>query len=89
MKPNPAAGDCAPGPATLARWRHRTDGLGGGLAGDLFLALEEDEVLAELLGGDVLRRFIEMFGELADAGPVGLLGALADRQEPEIVGEGF
>ncbi len=65
------------------------NGLGGGLAGDLFLALEEDEVLAELLGGDVLRRFIEMFGELADAGPVGLLGALADRQEPEIVGEGF
>jgi len=65
------------------------NGLGGGLAGDLFLALEEDEVLAELLGGDVLGGFGEMLGELADTGPVGLLGAVADRQEPEIIGEGF
>jgi hypothetical protein len=59
------------------------------LAGHLFLALEEDEVLAELLGGDVLRGFSEVLGELADTGPVGLLGAVADRQEPEIIGEGF
>jgi hypothetical protein len=65
------------------------DGLGSGLAGHLFLALEEDEVLAELLGGDVLRGFSEVLGELADTGPVGLLGAVADRQEPEIIGEGF
>ena len=80
-------------PATAERFfpeeLEGANGLGGGLAGDLFLALEEDEVLAELFGGDVLGGFIEMFGELADTGPVGLLGALADRQEPEIVGEGF
>jgi len=31
-----------------------TDGLGGGLAGDLLLALEEDEILAEFLGRDAL-----------------------------------
>jgi hypothetical protein len=65
------------------------NGLGGGLAGDLFLALEEDEILAEFLGGDVLGGFSEVFGEFADAGPVGLLGALANRQEPEIFGKGF
>ena len=65
------------------------DGLGGGLAGDLFLALEEDEVLAELLGGDILGGFGEVLGELADASPVGLLGAVTDRQEPEVIGEGF
>jgi hypothetical protein len=65
------------------------DGLGGGLAGDLFLALEEDEVLAEFLGGDVFGGFDEMLGELAYAGPVGLLGAVADRQEPEIIGEAY
>jgi hypothetical protein len=45
--------------------------------------------LAQLLGGDVLGGFGEVLGELADAGPVGLLGALADRQEPEVIGEGF
>ena len=65
------------------------DGLGAGLAGDLFFALEEDEVLAEFLGGDVLGGFGEVLGELADTGPVGLLGALADRQELEVIGEGF
>jgi hypothetical protein len=65
------------------------DGLGGGLAGDLFLALEEDEVLAELFGGDLLGGFGEVLGELADAGPVGRLGGVADRQEPEVIGEGF
>jgi hypothetical protein len=32
---------------------------------------------------------MEVLGELADAIPVGLLGALADRQKPQIVGEGF
>ena len=54
------------------------NGLGGGLPGDLFIALEEDEVLAELFPSDVLRRFIEAFGELSDTGPALLLSALAD-----------
>jgi hypothetical protein len=31
----------------------------------------------------------EVLGELADEGPVGLLGAATDRQEPEVIGEGF
>lgn len=63
--------------------------LGAGLAGDLFLALEEDEVLAEFLEGDVLGRFIEVLGEFADTGPVGLLDALVDWQKPEVFSEGF
>jgi len=65
------------------------DGLGGSLAGDFFLALEEDEVLTELLGRDLFGGFDEMLGELADTSPVGLLGAVADGQEPEVIGEGF
>jgi hypothetical protein len=41
----------------------------------------------KFLGGDVFGSFGEMLGEFAHAGPVGLLGAVADR--PEIIGEGF
>ena len=59
------------------------------LPGHLFFALQEDEVLAELLGGDVLGGFMEVVGELPDAVPVGLLGALADGQELQVIGEGF
>jgi hypothetical protein len=59
------------------------------LAGDLLFALEEDEVLAELLGGDALGGFVVVVGELAQAVPVGLLGALADGQELQVIGEGF
>jgi hypothetical protein len=67
----------------------RADGLGGGLAGDFFLALEEDEVLAEFLGRDGFGGFAEVFGQLANAVPVGQLGALAHGQELEVIGEGF
>ena len=48
------------------------------MPGDLFIALEEDEILAELFPSDVLRRFIEVFGELSDTGPVRLVSAIAD-----------
>jgi hypothetical protein len=65
------------------------DGLGGGLAGDLLLALEEDEVLAQFFGGDLLGGFAVVVGQLPDAVPVGLLGALADGQELEVIGVGF
>jgi len=64
------------------------DGLGGGLAGDLFVALEVDEVLAELLRCDGFGRLAEVLGELAHAVPVGLLRALADRQQLEVIGVG-
>ena len=60
------------------------DGLGGGLAGDLLIAVEEDEILAEFLGGLVV-----VVGKLADTVPVGLLGAVADGQKLQIIGEGF
>jgi hypothetical protein len=65
------------------------DGLGGCLAGDLFLALQEDEVLAEFLGSDVLGGFVVVFGEFTDAGPVGLLGAFADGKKLQVIGECF
>jgi hypothetical protein len=62
--------------------------LRGGLAGDFLVRLEEDEILAELLGRDFFGGFAEVLGELADAVPVGLLGARTDRQELKVVGEG-
>ena len=65
------------------------DGLGGGLAGDLLLAFEEDEILAKFLRRDVLGGFVVVVGELADAVPVGLLRAVADGQELQVIGVGF
>jgi len=47
-----------------------------------------DEVLAELLRCDGFGRLAEVLGELADAVPVGLLRALADRQQLEVIGVG-
>jgi hypothetical protein len=47
------------------------------------------EVLAELLGTDLIGRTLKMFAELADAGVVGLLGAGPDGQELQVVGEGM
>jgi hypothetical protein len=46
-----------------------------------------DAILADLLGGDQLGRFIVEFAELADAGVIGVFGAGADGQEFKIVGE--
>ena len=67
----------------------RAQGLGGSLAGDFLDALEMDEVLAQLLGADELRRSVEMFGPLANTGEVGLLGARGNRQEFQILSKGF
>lgn len=64
-------------------------GLGGGLTGDFFVALEVNEVLAEFFGGDQVGGFAVELRELADAGEVGLFGARTDGQELEIVGEGI
>ena len=65
------------------------DDLGGGLAGDLLVGLEVDAILAELLGGDEIGGFAVELAQLAQAGEVGLLGAGADGQEFEVIGERF
>ena len=67
----------------------RTKGLGAGLASHLFVLFEMDEVLAKVFGGELVRRFIVILTDLAKAGVVGLLGASADGQQLEVVGEGF
>ena len=48
-----------------------------------------DEVLAKVFGAELVRRFIVILTDLAKAGVVGLLGASADGQQLEVVGEGF
>jgi hypothetical protein len=48
-----------------------------------------DEVLAKLLGAELIGRLLEVFAELADAGVVSLLGAGPDGQELQVVGEGM
>ena len=65
------------------------ESLGGSLAGDLLDGLEVDEVLAELLGRDLVGGEVEMFAELTDTGEVGLFGAGTDGQELQIRGEGI
>jgi len=63
------------------------EGLGGGLAGKTALGLEVEEVLAEFLGRDEVRRFGVVLAELAEAGPVTFLGAGQEGQETQVVGE--
>jgi hypothetical protein len=65
------------------------DGLGAGLAGDFFVLLEMDAVLAEVFGREQVRGLVVMLAELADTGVIGLLGARADGQELQVIGEGF
>lgn len=64
-------------------------GLGGGLAGNLLDGLEMEEVLAELLGADLIGRGVEVFAQLTNAGKVRLFGAGADGQELQVLGEGI
>jgi ribose/xylose/arabinose/galactoside ABC-type transport system permease subunit len=45
------------------------------------------EILAKLLGTELLGGTIEVLGELADAGPVRLLGAGLEGQQAEVIGE--
>lgn len=66
----------------------RAKGFRGGLAGDLLNRLEMDEVLAELFGGHLIRRLTVMVAELDDTGVVSFLGAGAQRQQREVIGEG-
>ena len=64
------------------------DDLGGSLAGELFFVFEEEAVLAELLGADQVGRFAEVFADVADGVLVSLLGAGADGQQGQVLGEG-
>ena len=67
----------------------RADGLGAGLASYLFVLLEMDAVLSEVFGREQVWGFVVMLAELAEASVVGLLGARADRQELQVIGEGI
>lgn len=63
------------------------DGLGGTGTGEATLGFEVEEVLAQLLGRDLLGGFVEVLGELADASEVGLLATRQQGQEAQVVGE--
>jgi hypothetical protein len=77
-----------PPQALLPKEFDRAQDLGGGLAGDFLDAFEMDEILAQLLGRDQIRRGVVMFGPLANTGQVGFLGARGNGQEFQIIGEG-
>ncbi len=63
--------------------------LGGALAGEAALALQVDEVLAEVLGAELVGGAVEVLGELAQAGPVALLAAGLEGQQGQVIGEAF
>ena len=65
------------------------DELGGGLAGDLLDRLEVNAVLADLLEGDQLGGAIVILADLPDTSRVSFFGAGTDRQQLEVIGEGF
>ena len=48
-----------------------------------------NEVLANVVGRELVRRFIVILTDLADTGVVSLLGKPTDGQQLEVVGEGF
>jgi hypothetical protein len=64
------------------------DDLGGGLAGEFLFGLEVEAVLTELLGGDQVGSFVEVFADVADGIVVSLFGARGDGQERQVIGEG-
>jgi len=66
-----------------------TQRLGRGLAGDFLLALEVDEILAQLLGADQFRCAVEILGPLANTGEVRRLAARCNRQKLQVIGESF
>jgi len=65
------------------------DGLSAGLAGDFLVGLEMDAVLTNVLWREQVGGFVVELADLTDAGEVGLFGAGADRQELQVIGEGF
>ena len=67
----------------------RANGLGGRLTGDFLDRLEVDEVLADLFGRQLLGGLAVVFGELANTGVVSFLGAGAQGQQSQVIGEGI
>jgi hypothetical protein len=65
------------------------DGLGAGLAGDPLFRLEMEAILAEVLGRKQVGRLAVILADLPDAGVIGLLGARADGQQLQVIGEGI
>jgi len=66
-----------------------TQRLSRGLAGDFLLALEVDEILAQLFRADQFRCAVEILGPLANTGEVRRLAARCNRQKLQVIGEGF
>jgi len=64
------------------------EGLGDRGAVEFLVLLEMDEVEAKLVGGDAVGRFVEVLGQLANAGQVGLLAAWEQRQQDQVLLEG-
>jgi hypothetical protein len=56
-----------------------------GCGSEVLLVLEEEQVLAQLGLGDLVRRLAEVGGELADGAQVRLLGALAEAGELQLL----
>ena len=54
-----------------------------------FVLFEMNEVLAKVFGRELIGSSVVILTDLAQAGVVSLLGAPTDRQQLEIVGEGF
>ena len=78
-----------PGPAEGLFPEHLdgAEGLGGAGTGEAAFGLEMEEVLTQFLGRGLLGGFVEVLGEVADAGEVGLLGAGEHREQAQVVGE--
>jgi len=66
-----------------------TERLSRGLPGDFLLALEVDEILAQLFRADQFRCAVEIFGPLANTSEVRSLAARCNRQKLQVIGEGF
>ncbi len=64
-----------------------TQSLRGGLAGQVPLGLEMDEILAEFLGADQVGRALKVIGELAHTDPVDLLASGLERQQNQVIGK--
>ncbi|MCL5096610.1 MAG: hypothetical protein M1608_03560 [Candidatus Omnitrophica bacterium] len=65
------------------------DRLSRRLPGHLFVTLQEDEILAKFLRANLFGSLAEVVRELADTIPISLAGAITDRDQQEVLGEGF
>ena len=55
----------------------------------MLLALEVDEILAQLFRADQFRRAVEILGPLANTGEVRRLATRCNRQKLQVIGEGI